>query len=99
LFEKKPFGFGLLRVVDNNASALLVDDDPRHWSRREGEELPCLKLRLRPALCLVAIHVVFAAAGFVPFQWCAARDQRQQADEGCAAKVTERVAERHIRLD
>lgn len=46
LFEKKPFGIGLLRVVDNNASALLVDDDPRHGSRREGQELPCLELRL-----------------------------------------------------
>lgn len=99
MFEKKTFGIGLIWVVDNNASALLVDNDPRHGSRREGHELPRLELRLRPALCLVAIHIVFTTAGFMPFQWCAARDQRQQADEGCAAKVTERVAERHIRLD
>jgi len=78
LFEKKPFGFGLLRVVDNNASALLVDDDPRHGSRREGYELPRFELRLRPALRLVAIHIVFTTAGFMPFERRTPGAQQQQ---------------------
>ncbi len=77
MFEKKPFGIGL-PVLHDHTSALLVDDDLRHKRRLQGHALPGFELRLRHALRLVAIHIVFT--GFMPFERRATASQQQQ---GC----------------
>ncbi|MGV3626992.1 MAG: hypothetical protein ACO1PN_04805 [Betaproteobacteria bacterium] len=94
LFEKKPFGIGL-PVLHNDTSALLVDDDLRHQRRLQGHALPRFELCLRHTLRLVAIHIVFAAACFMPFERSAPGTGQQQDCKGDMASMLNE----HIRLD
>jgi hypothetical protein len=77
LFEKKPFGIGLA-VLHDDTPALLVDDNLRHQRRVQGQVLSCFELRLRHTFRLVAIHIVFTTAGFMPFERRTTGAQQQQ---------------------